>query len=587
MTRKLSCLFAALFALLAPVALAASADSPSITIDASGELPIVTLETSVYTAVIRVNPGGGDFGNEHAIRDWTLKSFGIDQVDAFIDACAQRGPLKNARLVSEDADSKTVRLEYSGKPDEIIAVSELTIYRDSPVIRIDYLQYPSWTNTVDIGAPGGLDSDSKDWKSRACTRVHGQKEYKEKYGRDLVFHEESYWNTFDEPQKDTDPVDGGPLNYNGHLIMAVADLESGIGFGRVMPVKTPGKGGISILKLLWNQGFECFAATGDDDRPSYTGYIYVFATGLDEAMKIGRHIADGDMLSGSCLSGVDEQGERTVHSGDWWKVDEVNHTVENDVIAYGYGEPDFKMYPTHRSQTAITSLVIKSLGEDQLKTLGNRDGYIDSQMGAQELETFRFLSATDDCVEVEVDYRCWGRAAGDCRKIERVYKGLGVIEMDYVLFENMNWEDCVIPGQTEDVAFYLYGSDIPDKEWKAYSKAEREEGEEPLIRRCVESHGGDWEAVKINGCYIYGYYNTVNGRGVGCVIPADISDEWKLWHDDDAHRGIGVLEAFPWIDREPFPFKRWVYVVTGGREEMERTGKAIATSRGVAGLLAK
>ncbi|MHC4714915.1 MAG: hypothetical protein ACYTAN_16860, partial [Planctomycetota bacterium] len=245
-------------------------------------------------------PGGGQYGNEHAIRDWVIKSSGRDQVTAYIDACAQRGPLKKATLVADGAGAKTVRLEYSDDADNIIAISEMTVFRDSPVIRTRYLKYTKWTNTVEIGDPGGPRDEEDEGliSERAETRVYGQGEFEKKCGRGIVFHEESYWNTFDEPQKDTDPADAGPLNYKGHLIMAVADRGSGEGFGRVMPVKTPGKGGVKILKLLWNRGFECFPATGQQERPPFTGYIYVFTDGLDEAIETGKRIVDGDMLSG-------------------------------------------------------------------------------------------------------------------------------------------------------------------------------------------------------------------------------------------------------------------------------------------------
>jgi len=80
--------------------------------------------------------------------------------------------------------------------------------------------------------------------------------------------------------------------------MAVANTETGVGFGRVMPIKQPGKGGIKILKMLWDRGFECFPATGQAERPPYTGYVYVFTAGLEHAIDAGRAIADGDMLIG-------------------------------------------------------------------------------------------------------------------------------------------------------------------------------------------------------------------------------------------------------------------------------------------------
>jgi len=262
-----------------------SDSSLSVRFGSEGEFPKVEFENALYRAVIRRHDGAV-CGVEHAIRDWILKSSGQDQVNNYIDACAQRGPLKSAAIVLQSPDSIRFRLEFRDCDDVSLPfISEYTLYASSPVIRIDYLKYTYWTNSVDIGTPGGIGE-----RHRAQTRVYG----KENYIRALDYHEASFWNTFDPEYKD-DPKDGGSLNYRGHLIMAVADPETGVGFGRVMPVRMEGKGGIKILKLLWDLGFETFAATGDpeSERLPFTGYIYLFESGLDDAMALGKRIVDG------------------------------------------------------------------------------------------------------------------------------------------------------------------------------------------------------------------------------------------------------------------------------------------------------
>jgi len=287
-------LLGALHAICAGQGEAARSESPlAITVGEAGGWPEVRLENDVYRAVIRLNPGGGEYGNEHAIRDWVIKSADRDIVSAFIDACAQRPPLVRAQTLGGDANHRSVRLFYAAEKDaEPVAVLVYTIFANSPVIRVDYEKYPSWTNTVDITDIG----ESRDGRpARAAqTRVHGQQDFQRQYGRGIVFHEESYWNTYDEEYAETDPVDGGPLSYRGHLIMVVGEPESGTGFGRVMPVKTAGAGGVKILKLLWNRGFECFPATGQDEREPFTGYIYCFTGGLEKGMEMGKRIVDGD-----------------------------------------------------------------------------------------------------------------------------------------------------------------------------------------------------------------------------------------------------------------------------------------------------
>ena len=96
-----------------------------------------------------------------------------------------------------------------------------------------------------------------------------------------------------------DPA-GGSLNYHDHFIMAVANPENGIGFGRIMPVYKSGiRGGCRILKLLWDEGFEVFPSTGlqyQTDRPAFVGYIFLFDDGLENAIAMGQAVVDGDML---------------------------------------------------------------------------------------------------------------------------------------------------------------------------------------------------------------------------------------------------------------------------------------------------
>ena len=153
-TRLLQAEFVAVLCLLLAVGLcppAVADDQLRIALGEKEGWPLVTLENSVFEVIIGLNPGGGVYGNEHAIRDLVIKSVGQDQVTRFIDACAQRAPLKYATVIADGLDCRTVRLEYAGAEETApMAVSEMTIFPHSPVIRIHYTKYPRWTNTVDI-----------------------------------------------------------------------------------------------------------------------------------------------------------------------------------------------------------------------------------------------------------------------------------------------------------------------------------------------------------------------------------------------------------------------------------------------------
>ncbi len=241
--------------------------------------PVVGFENDLFKGTIRSHKGGA-CGSEHAIRDWMIKSRNVNQAGFLIDACAQRGPLKQASILFENRDSASVQLEYGDcKTGLIHAVSVYTVYRNSPFIRINYMKYPvGWWNTVDIGRPGG--------EKQGVYKIHGM----EDYFRKIVLYPASYWNTYD-PGYEADPENGGVLAYKGNLIMLVGDLESGAGFGRIIPVKTGKSGGIKILKLLNRRGFETFPATGDKGEP-YSSSIFVFDKGLDQAMEMAKKYID-------------------------------------------------------------------------------------------------------------------------------------------------------------------------------------------------------------------------------------------------------------------------------------------------------
>jgi hypothetical protein len=113
------------------------------------------------------------------------------------------------------------------------------------------------------------------------------------YIRKINYHEDSYWNTFDKGVYSNDPPDGGSLNYHDHVIMVVGNPATGTGFGRIMPLYKEGvRGGMRILKFLWDRGFETFPAVGKAQtyRPPYTGYVYLFQNGLEGAIEMGKAI---------------------------------------------------------------------------------------------------------------------------------------------------------------------------------------------------------------------------------------------------------------------------------------------------------
>ena len=263
----------------------------SIVVDSSGTYPAITLENSVFRATIRVNYGGS-CGTEHAIRDWVIKAYNEDQVDSYIDACAIRGPLERASIVWDSDTLMTVRAEFddcSRDPIRNSATIEYSIFPNSPVIKIDYIKFPwGWANVVDSGTPGGSSYGGQ-------YRFYGAGEYAEKV-RGYDIYPDSYWNTYDGGKYSNDPPTAGSLNYKNDLIMTVGNSAKGHGFGRVIPIyKKDVRGGATIVKLLWNNGFEIFPKIYS--RP-YVSYLFVFDNGTAKAVQMGQMIANGDMLIG-------------------------------------------------------------------------------------------------------------------------------------------------------------------------------------------------------------------------------------------------------------------------------------------------
>jgi len=259
----------------------------------------ITLENRIHKAVIRPRIRKiKSYGEvDHGIRDWILKSRHQDQVEVCVDGSALRPACTAARITHDRTDAETVRLAYG----DSLFCNDYTIYRDSPVIRIDYLEYgraqvgSGWMNAVDIATPGGLSE-----RFAATTYVLGQ----EQWIRPLTYHESAYWSIHHSEKEIYHTIDdssAGSLNYKDHFIMVVLNPETGVGFGRVMPIYKEGiRGGVRIFKLLWDVGFEPFMATGQAYRPPVTGYIFLFEKGVEQAIELGKAIVDG---TNSSLSG--------------------------------------------------------------------------------------------------------------------------------------------------------------------------------------------------------------------------------------------------------------------------------------------
>ena len=213
-----------------------------------------------------------------------VKSKGVNllqKANSRMDAAANRGPLEKAEVVYDGSDRKTVRMEFTvpGKPP---AVQEVTLFRDCPYLRVDYIH--AAVNIVDIEAAAGDDGKFE---------IHGAGQWKRGY----LLYPEIFFDRHpgDVGYQNITEVDtAGPLEYKGWFILGVCNADSGIGYGRIMPVDRT-----DIIKLLKN-GYEIF---NHYRRPPsvVTGYIYAVTGGAEELLERGRKLAAENPAAGASV----------------------------------------------------------------------------------------------------------------------------------------------------------------------------------------------------------------------------------------------------------------------------------------------
>jgi len=244
----------------------------------------VILENSVIHCRYGWKPINEDKGGESFITHLIIKENNQNQVGddsgGRIDAAAGRFEMLHASVKHDGADFKTVQMSWKTGRADFVASQEITIFPDCPVLKVGYVKY--CVNIVDIASPGG--------GKNPRYIFHGG----DKWKRDYVPYPKGYYYPPDDTyvvEQTGMPGDEGPgsLNYNGFFIMAIYNEKTGVGFGRVSPVEST-----SIIKLLFNRGFELFPYWGKPKR-QYSGYIFTFTQGPDEALQLGKAIADGKL----------------------------------------------------------------------------------------------------------------------------------------------------------------------------------------------------------------------------------------------------------------------------------------------------
>lgn len=209
---------------------------------------------------------------ETVIREFLIKSTGQNVAKSKIglDAAAWRGTLKQAVVVRDDAERKTIRLVWQSLDEKPDPEEEVSIFPTGPFVEIRYLR---WNVNIVDRTTGG-----------AHFAVYGA----DHWVRGYVPYPLHYYNRVEhhiENIKAPDVADGGPLNYDGSFILGVYDRPSGAGWAEVMPVSA-----VSIVKLL-DHGFEIFPRFKQPHR-AFSSFLFGVTGGPQEIERRGKELAD-------------------------------------------------------------------------------------------------------------------------------------------------------------------------------------------------------------------------------------------------------------------------------------------------------
>jgi hypothetical protein len=195
----------------------------------------VVIENKALRA--RYHPNAHDGG----IIDFELKRHGgYDVVGEHpegmqrLDGGAGRFQPDEACIVRRTDQRATVRIAWRHAKRRGPNISEVTIYRDKPILKIDYIR----------ANPIVFDQGQTRYTEKGAYAMYGMKAWQKLKGWSMPYpdHESlrnPYYNRLKggvRDIKDTDPKDGGPLSYKGYFIAGCCDTTNGFGYGRVLRV---------------------------------------------------------------------------------------------------------------------------------------------------------------------------------------------------------------------------------------------------------------------------------------------------------------------------------------------------------------
>lgn len=510
----------------------------------------LTLENSqikcIYATVVTANP-------ETAITSFLLKGKNIDLSGKHLGEMAKTGEIDRGVLsdktgiIYEGKDKKIVHLEW----DEGASIEEITLYKDKPYLKIDYLNM--YVNICDMGNEDifndgkfviyGADAWQKIRKEKlnsgfnSGTEPHGMMtEYLfPAYPNPLL----GDWGISAEQN---------PMNYKGWYILGIYSPSNKVGYGRVVPAHV-----VDHVKLLSKSGFEQFPFWfGGKSKKPFSEYLFAIEGGEENIISMGKQI-------------IEEANKEVGFNADL-----TNKIISNGIVEVGYGNDEIVKgnvlsgisYFNYKPTNINLAEALDAHGVDYAKYVhGGVFDYKISYTGKAYMETTISISSQDNAFPVQ-------------QKKERIFKDLPILEIEYTALDFLWWEDFYSNKNVENRVYTFQGIDKPidaDMHREYVEKAELNCGHN--FGDCfLQAAGASMEQCTYKGCLIFGFYDSQTQVGLGFVIPEAIGlhDGLKLW-------SMHNYESFPFYNMpKQLPLKRWIFATSKGQEGILSTGKLIA-----------
>lgn len=459
-----------------------------------------------------------------------------------------RGTLSDKTgIIYEGKDKKTVHLEW----DNGASIQEITIFKDKPYLRIDYLNM--YINICDMG--------SNEVFNDGEYSIFGAESWKEIRGKQLnsgfkVDTNAHHALTDDLFPQYPNPLLGdwdikakeNPMNYKGWYILGVHSPKYGVGYGRVVPADA-----IDHLKLINISGFEQFPYWfGKQTKKPFSEYLFAIKGGEDEIISMGKEIVE------------------IANKEDWCMIDSTNRSMGNNLIEIGYGAD--KIVEGNR----LCGLTIFNHKQSNTNLANVMDaygyGYARYYQGGPA--KYEISHKDDDYAEATVSMFSDENNDVDIEKKERIFRDLPILEIEYSKLNLLWWEDFYSESNEENRVYTIYGIDgeiSPEMHTAFREKAEKSCGHN--FGDCyLQAAGSSVEKSTYKECLIFGFYDIKTHVGLGFVFPAFIGlhNGFKLW-------SMHNYESFPFYhEQQNLPLKRWIFATSKGKEGILSMGKSIA-----------